>query len=607
MFQRLLKGLFVVLGSLVVIGPTSVRAETWRHEPLFGADVRSFAIDPADVDHVYAGTSGGQVYVSGDGGESWRDAGAALPFPGWVISSLQFDPDRPQRLWVAARGVYGGGLVAFTEDEGQSWTVRRGGLEDQMVFSLALVPDAPGTLYAGTRDGVFGTTDDGIHWVRLTGDVPELRKVTSLAVDPQEPGVLLAGTWRRVYRSDDGGRTWRGAFTGMVEDTEVFTMRPVPERPGELWASTCGWVYHGLDWGSTWSRVKGWPFERRRTLSFAVASPERLFAGTVDGLEVSTDGGTSWRREGPEGVAVMAIAWDARRPQRLLVGLEGPGVWRSRDGGTSFESTSSGLTNVRVSSVLSVGSELYVAIRDAGSKSGVWRSRDGASGFVQESVKLPPVLDLAASGGRILAATERGLYERRGSEWRRVEEIGTRRVEFVESGAEGAVVATREGLFRLQESRFVPLPYSHGTPRSAAVLPNSVWVTDSQAVYRLEGPSNHTLSFPGSPRGKLVRMGSEVLWSAENGLFQPGEDGEWRQVSDLGRRAFETGHSSRPVALVDAGGQVELLDARGQVQEHIALPVPADQVSGVAIHRQEMLLATNGQGLWSADLEPDSQ
>lgn len=476
-----------------------------------------------------------------------------------------------------------------------------------MVFSLAVMPGTPGTLYAGTRDGVFGTTDDGRNWTRLTEDVPELRKVTSLAIDPQDSQILLAGTWRRVYRSDDRGRSWRGVFTGMVEDTEVFTMRPVPERPGELWASTCGWVYHGFDWGSTWSRIKAWPFERRRTLSFAVASPERLFAGTVDGLEVSTDGGTSWRREGPQGVAVLAIAWDARRPQRLLIGLEGPGIWRSQDGGASFEPALHGLTNLRVSNVLSVGSEIYVALRDAGSESGVWHMTDGAPGFVQESAKLPPVLDLAASEGRILAATERGLYERRGSEWRRVEEIGTRRVEFVESGAGGVVVATRDGLYRLVGSRFEPLPYRHGTPRSAAVLPNSVWVTDSQAIYRLEGSSNHTLSFPGSSRGRLVRMGSEVLWSAEDGLFQPREGGEWKKVSDLARRAFETGDPSLPLALLDGDGQVELTDLQGQVQRRLSLPVPVDQVSAVAIHGQELLVATNGQGLWGAGLDSSSQ
>jgi photosystem II stability/assembly factor-like uncharacterized protein len=593
----------IALSLLLALSALSVDAAEWARAPLFGADVRSLAVDPADPDRVFAGTSGGQLYVSHDGGAEWQDAGPALPFPGWVISALLFDPDRPERLWVAARGVYGGGLVAFTEDGGATWTLRRRGLEEQMIFSLARVAGDPAVLYVGTRDGVYGTTDGGRSWSRLSGAVPELQKVTSLAVDPRRPESVLAGSWRRTYRSDDAGRTWYGVFDGMIEDTEVFAMRAVPGRPGELWASTCGWVYHGVDWGSSWKRFKPWPFERRRTLSLAVASADRLFAGTVDGLEVSADGGASWERRGPRGAAVLAVAWDARRPQRVLIGLEGPGVWRSEDGGASFAPAAHGLTNLRVSQVVSTGGEVYAAVRDAGPRSGIWRRRDGAAAFVREDVDLPRVLDLANAAGRVLAATEGGLYERRGSEWRRVQEVGPHRVGFLDSGAGGTVVATRDNLYRLVGERFEQLPYRHGAPTSIAVLPDGVWVTDATAIYRLQGAANHTVQFPGSRRGRLVRLGSRLLWNGEDGLFQRSEEGTWSRLSDGARRALETGDSRAPLALIDTAGELELVDAMGVVERRLQLPVPGDRVSAAAIHDGTLLLATNGQGLWSLDLQ----
>src|SRR5687767_3602737 len=81
-------------------------AEGWQPLPLFGGDVRAIAIHPDDPDRIFAGTSSGHLWLSQNGGRSWAPAGADLPFPGWVVSGLRFDPNRagpdhPTRLWVA--------------------------------------------------------------------------------------------------------------------------------------------------------------------------------------------------------------------------------------------------------------------------------------------------------------------------------------------------------------------------------------------------------------------------------------------------------------------------------------------------------------------------
>ena len=130
--------------------------------PLYGADVRSLAFDPGDPDVAFAGTSAGHVYRSDDGGSSWRDAGDAVPFPGWVVGSLVFDPHRSGRLWVGLWGIWGGGSVAVSDDAGASWALRRDGLpEDDQVYALTAVPGAPGHLLAATRTGVYRTEDFG--------------------------------------------------------------------------------------------------------------------------------------------------------------------------------------------------------------------------------------------------------------------------------------------------------------------------------------------------------------------------------------------------------------------------------------------------------------
>src|SRR4051812_18926952 len=106
----------LLLGAVLLAAPGVTAAATtataagpaWSFLPIWGGDVWSLAIHPQDPDVVFAGTSAGQIYLSRDGGRTWVDAGPALPFPGWVVSSLRFDPNpvggdpnRPPRLRAA--------------------------------------------------------------------------------------------------------------------------------------------------------------------------------------------------------------------------------------------------------------------------------------------------------------------------------------------------------------------------------------------------------------------------------------------------------------------------------------------------------------------------
>ncbi len=137
--------------------------------------MRSLAIHPEDPNLVFAGTSAGQLYLSRDGGRSWGNAGAALPFPGWVVSSLRFDPNRPERLWVVPARHLGQRprrlLGRPRQDLGDA---RRAACRTSRPMSLALVPGREGHLYAGTLSGVWGTENSGESWRRLTGDLPEV-------------------------------------------------------------------------------------------------------------------------------------------------------------------------------------------------------------------------------------------------------------------------------------------------------------------------------------------------------------------------------------------------------------------------------------------------
>ena len=173
--MRLLVQLILCIG--LAISPAA--AVEWRQAALWGGDVRSLAIDPDRPERVFAGTSSGQVLLSESGGEVWVPAGLPVAFPGWVVSDLLLD-DRG-RLWAALWGLWGtGGNVYMSGDGGVTWAERSEGLPGNQVYRLAA---GGGRLFAATRGGVYGSDDDGTNWRRLTAAHPEIQKVSSLLVD----------------------------------------------------------------------------------------------------------------------------------------------------------------------------------------------------------------------------------------------------------------------------------------------------------------------------------------------------------------------------------------------------------------------------------------
>lgn len=589
---------------LLALGPLATApaaAELWSPAPLYGADVRSLVFDPRSPERAFAGSSAGHVYRSDDGGASWRDAGARVPFAGWVIGTLVFDPNRPERLWAGLWGIWGGGMVALSDDLGATWQVRRAGLlEEDQVYALAPASGVPDRLYAGTRTGVWRSDDAGASWQRVSAPEPQLVHVSSLLVDRGDPDRIVAGTWRRAFRSDDGGATWRGIFEGMVLDTEVFSLHPVPGRPGELWASTCGWVYHGRQLGERWSRTKE-GFAERRTPSFQVLSPERLLAGTVDGLHLSTDGGRSFRPVGPKGLAVLALAHHPARPERVLIGTEGAGIWLSADGGATLTPKLPDTRNVRVPALAAVGDTIYAALAHAGPLSGVWRSPDGRGPYEPEPKRLPTVLALESAAGKLYAATERGLFEREGLDWWPVSELGERRVDQLVAGA-GRLVARVDGeLFELREGRFQAVPLPGAPSRSAALAVGALWSLGAEELRRVGADGGVERLDPPFASGDLAGSEHSLYHAGPDGLHRSSDGREWIRLSAESARLAATG-DPRFVAVVRSGRSLALIDAERGVTLPLEAPFLPVDLASARVVGDRLYLGSSGYGLWQRPL-----
>ncbi|HYC61048.1 MAG TPA: YCF48-related protein [Thermoanaerobaculia bacterium] len=514
--------------TLVLI--TTTASAQWRRAGLYGADVRALIADPTNPDVLYLGTSGGEVYVSRDGAKSWTNPRYGVPFPNYIVDNLVLD--REGKLWAACWGLWGGGVIAVSSDGGRSWQRRDAGLDDFSVRAIAVDPNDADVVVVGGLTGVYRSSDGGRAWEKISDQI----NVESLAIDPRSRDRIFVGTWRQGWRTDDGGRTWKHIAEGMVLDTDMFSITIDPKQPDNVWVATCGWVYNSRNGGDKWTRYRdGFNNRRIHDVEIDPCDDSTVYAGSVAGLYRSDDKGKSWYVLSDEGLVINSIVLHPQRPQRIVLGIEGDGVYVSNDRGQSFQRTSDGLHNLRITTVAPdpfVKDRVYAAVVFGGAASGIYRSDDAGRTWEKASrTALPEVLSLtiateADAEVKFLAATEKGIFwSGDAMEWTQSEPSGfpIRVDEILRFNRTRAFAATAEGVFTSRDAG--KTWYRLGGAKNRAIDIAIGSLEGNKALYALteaglevfDGSSWATISNAPS-RGRSIAIrnfgGSEVVFVA---------------------------------------------------------------------------------------------
>jgi photosystem II stability/assembly factor-like uncharacterized protein len=609
---------FLILIVLLLVS-TPLFAQ-WRRAALFGADVRALIVDPREPDTLYLGTSGGEVYLSTDGAKSWTNPYHGTPFPGYIVDNLLVDRDG--RLWAASWGLWGGGVIAVSNDRGHTWTRRDAGLEDFSVRAIASDPRDPSFVVVGGLTGVYRSDDGGTTWQKISNQ----ENVESLALDPRSHDRIYVGTWRQGQRSEDGGKTWKLINNGMVLDTDMFQILVERDNPDSVWVSTCGWVYNSGDRGDKWTRYRD-GFNNRRIHDIEVdpCNHDTVYAGSVGGLYRTDDRGKSWYAVSSEDLVINSIALDAQRPHRVIVGVEGDGVYVSNDDARTFTRSCNGLYNVKITSIVpdpSAKDRVYASVVFGGAASGLYRSNDGGATWerASDATKLPEVLslDVARAGEgdpKFVAGTERGFfYSSDGTDWTQAAPVNLplRIDKIVRYNHDRLFAATNEGVYTSRDGGKSWYVLGGADTRTVDIVIGMLG--DKRALFALT--ENGLTAFDGSrwlriidapSRGRTValrQVGAEqfVFIAGAQGVKAGRVDENFRWIpADAPDAQYAAVFSGERLFLTSREREILVADPKENDWTTLAAPTRHTEVTAIALDpfiSDRYFVGTQGEGVW---------
>jgi photosystem II stability/assembly factor-like uncharacterized protein len=313
--------------------------------------------------------------------------------PDSTVHALAINPQAPAVLYAGtASGVF------KSTNAGADWRQVNAGLGTLFIFSLAIDPISPSTLYASTNSaGIFKTTDGGETWVSVNSGLTALY-VRAVVVSPGSPGTVFAATSAGIFRTTSGGSSWTASNNGLT-DLGVLSLLIDPASPLTLYAGTSNGIFRSLDGGANWTMTYGQGGIPALASSSAGTA---IHAGTIStgpspgiipppgwGTLKSTDGGVSWSAANgglPEGTAVNTFGTDPNLSSTLYLGTSSSGVFRSVDGGSHWASLNEGLTTRNVFAITvdpSSSATLY-----AGTAAGVFKLTESSGACVADPTTL---------------------------------------------------------------------------------------------------------------------------------------------------------------------------------------------------------------------------
>ena len=329
-------------------------------------------------------------------------------------------------------------------DGGSTFTEVNNGLTDHRVSHLAISPrfNFDSVLFASTPSGLFKSTDASGSWTKLSGGLPAV-EITAVAYSPNfatDSTLYAAVLGFGLYASANGGTDWTLLSTSGLTDLSLTGVQLVEGEFGNLIVivRTATKVFRSEDSGATWAeRTTGLPGSVQIVtleLSPDFRTSGLALAGTrSNGVYRTRNGGTSWSSvglsaDGPTNVFEFSTDYSA--DNTVFVGTSTGGFYKSTDNGATFTQKSTGLDRKNVTAI-SVSNNFRAdkTVFAGGGEGGVFKTVDVGDNWAEIGSGLntarTQVIDFSnnyVNDGTIFVATQSGVFRSadRGTTWSRV-------------------------------------------------------------------------------------------------------------------------------------------------------------------------------------------
>jgi len=238
----------------------------------------------------------------------WREVG---PYRGGRADAVEGIPGQPEVYYFGSTG----GGVWKTTDGGQSWKPVSDGFFGGSIGAIAVAPSDPAIVYVGSGeetirgnvshgDGMWKSADAGKTWTHIGLD--DSRHISRIRVNPANADLVYVAAMghafgpnemRGVYRSKDGGKNWERILF-VNRDSGAVDLAMDATNPRILYASTWRFrrgpyffesggegsaLWKSTDGGDTWkelSRNKGMPKGTLGIIGVTVSpsNPQNVYA-----------------------------------------------------------------------------------------------------------------------------------------------------------------------------------------------------------------------------------------------------------------------------------------------------------------------------------------
>jgi photosystem II stability/assembly factor-like uncharacterized protein len=269
----------------------------WEALPgMHGKSVRALAMSASDSSVLVVGALDG-VYRTKNGGNSWERISPASLAEVKNIESIAVDPRNPDVVYAGTWH-----LAWKTADGGANWQhISKGMIDDSDVFSVIVDATDSSVVYASACSGIYKSENAGDLFHKLQGIPFSARRTRVLKQDPNSPGTVYAGTTEGLWKTTDGGKTWKHATNSEIVVNDVLID---PRNSNRVLLATDRSGVLASDNGAQTFTASNHGYTHRYVSSILADQndPNAILVGVVNdrewgGVFSTRDGGQSWQQK----------------------------------------------------------------------------------------------------------------------------------------------------------------------------------------------------------------------------------------------------------------------------------------------------------------------